>query len=265
MGWRHKKLFESSSQSVAAPGTASRLNSLPLLVAAFPGNRRRGARAGRCPRRVRPDSAKRRKIAQRLRERNDIRVLCVEVEQTLGMRRSRTIAYRFVHDDGPEPILACVHCGCPDTAAGGGACEQDGVCSKRRQPGEKVGSKKARRVLLVQHAIRGSAVESFIQMMTVSFCHETGRPLLLDRADARVTHLRVVVANGREEDWHLGSVSCVEQPIACVDLGRQVSAEGAGSSSSRASSPAHEECSPETSIAVWRRSVWEAARRHSAC
>ena len=138
-------------------------------------------------------------ILQRLVERDHVGIFGIEIEQALLVRRRRAVADRLAHHHRTQAGLHRIDRGRPHAAAGGAAGDDQGVDLPAHQPRHQVGAEKAGGVFLHQQAVGRTDVEARIDLDRVGAGLERDHALLLERPDAGVLEVGLVVDHGRED------------------------------------------------------------------
>src|SRR3984893_709837 len=137
-------------------------------------------------------------VLQSLFERDHVGVFCVEIEQTLLVRRGRAVADRLAHDHGSQPRLHGINRRGADAAAGGTAGNDDRVDAPAQQPRHKIGPEEARGIFLHQQAVALAKIEPRIDLYTLAVSLQRHDALLLEGPDAGILEIDVVVDHGRK-------------------------------------------------------------------
>ena len=155
-------------------------------------------------------------------------VFGVEVEQALIVRRRRAVADRLAHHHRAEAVLHRVDRGGAHAARGRAAGDDQRVDALVHQAGDQVGAEEARGVFLHQQAVARAHVEAGIDLDRGRAGLERQRALHLDRPEAGILEVAIVVDHGRIDHRNVALVRDRDQRLLRLDLLVEVGAERHG-------------------------------------
>ena len=139
-------------------------------------------------------------VLQRFIERDHIRILGVEIKQALCMRGAGAIADGFSHHHRAQPCLTSVDRGSADAPAGSASDKNQRVDPLTQQPRHQIGAEETRRIFLDQEAVAFAEFKSRIDLHAVAVGLQGDNTLLLQRPDASVFQVGIVVYHRGEDD-----------------------------------------------------------------
>src|SRR6201996_8378948 len=140
------------------------------------------------------------KIAKRIIQADDVGVFGVEVEQALGVGRSRAVADSLAHHYRPKSVLAGIDRRGAAAAAGRASRDDQGIDTAGEQLRHQIGAEEARSVFLVEQDVALAEVEARIEFPAVTVGLQADYAFHLARPDTGIPDIGLIVAHGREDD-----------------------------------------------------------------